>query len=200
MAGRTDPATGLQDQQRRFADEYLIDFNGTAAYQRAGYRATGAAASAAAARLLSNPKVQGYLTSRKAELLAAQQVNQEAVLGRLAFMALGDIRTLFDSNGNLKPMSELTAEEASMLQGVEIFEEWEGRGEDRRAIGLTKKVKFVSRLNAVKTLGQHFGMFSKKVEVTGKDGGPMEHTLLGDVLDLIDGSDTGPGPATSRGT
>ncbi len=39
VAGKIDPATGLQDQQRRFADEYLVDFNGTAAYMRAGYKA-----------------------------------------------------------------------------------------------------------------------------------------------------------------
>ncbi|WP_251278282.1 terminase small subunit, partial [Enterobacter hormaechei] len=75
MAGKIDPATGLQDQQRRFADEYLVDFNGTAAYMRAGYKATGAAASAAAARLLANPKVQAYLASRKEELLLSQRVD-----------------------------------------------------------------------------------------------------------------------------
>jgi len=200
VAGKIDPATGLQDQQRRFADEYLGDFNGTAAYMRAGYKATGAAASAAAARLLANPKVQAYLASRKEELLLSQRVDQEAVLARLAFMALGDIRTLFDQHGNLKPMSELTAEEASLVQGVEVFEEWEGRGDERRAVGLTKKIKLVSRLDAVKTLGAHFGMFAKKVEHTGKNGGPIESQtrILGDVMDLIDGSDTGPGPATSR--
>lgn len=80
MAGKIDPATGLQDQQRRFADEYLVDFNGTAAYMRAGYKATGAAASAAAARLLANSKVQAYLASRKEELLLSHRVDQEGEL------------------------------------------------------------------------------------------------------------------------
>ena len=98
----------------------------------------------------------------------------------------------WDQHGNLKPMSELTAEEASLVQGVEVFEEWEGRGDERRAVGLTKKIKLVSRLDAVKTLGAHFGMFAKKVEHTGKNGGPIESQtrILGDVMDLIDGSDT----------
>lgn len=196
---KVDVETGLLDQQRRFADEYLVDFNGGAAYERAGYKARGAAAYAAAARLLANPKVQAYLAKRKAVLVAVTQIDQEAVLQRLAFMALGDIRCLFNAQGNLKPMSELTAEEASLLQGVEIFEEFEGRGEDRDLVGFTKKVKFVSRLDAVKTLGQHFGMFSRKVEHSGPGGGPIQTQQLSDLLELVDGSDTGTGPAQSRG-
>jgi phage terminase small subunit len=197
---KIDPETGLLDQQRRFADEYLIDFNASAAYVRAGYKAKGAAAHAAAARLLANQKVQAYLQRRREELVAAKRVDQEAVLERLAYMALGDIRALFDTNGNLKPMSDLTAEEASLLQGVEVFEEFEGRGEDRQFVGLTKKIKFVSRLDAVKTLGQHFGMFSKKVEHSGPGGGPIKmEQQLAELLELADGSDTGTGPASSRG-
>ncbi|MGH8073651.1 MAG: terminase small subunit [Lysobacter sp.] len=190
----------LQPAHQRFADEYLIDFNATAAYQRAGYKAKGAAAMAAASRLLARPEVQAYLAKRKSELLAKVEVNQEEVLRRLAFMALGDIRTLFDGNGNLKPMSELTPEEASLIQGVEMFEEYAGRGEDREAIGMTKKLKLVSRLDAVKTLGTHFGMFARKLEHSGPGGGPIQqqHTAMGELLDLVDGSDTGPGAAASR--
>lgn len=196
---RTDPDTGLLDQQRRFAEEYLVDFNGGAAYERAGYKARGAAAYAAAARLLANPKVQAYLSKRKAELVAVTQVDQEAVLKRLACMALGDIRSLFGADGKLKPMSELTLEEACLLQGVEIFEEFEGRGEDREQVGFTKKIKFVSRLDAVKALGQHFGLFAKKIEHSGPGGGPIQTQQLTELLEIVDGSDTGTGPAASRG-
>lgn len=195
-----DAETGLLDQQRRFADEYLIDFNGRAAYQRAGYKARGASADAAAARLLAKPEVQAYLAKRKEALIASTKVDQEAVLQRLAFMALGDVRTLFDANGNLKPMCDLTAEQASLLQGIEVFEEFEGRGDDRQFVGVTRKVKWVNRLDAVKTLGQHFGMFAKKVEHSGPGGGPIPvHQQLGDLLEAMDGSDTGTGPASSRG-
>lgn len=196
---KADPAV-LQPAHQRFADEYLIDFNATAAYQRAGYKAKAAAAMAAASRLLARPEVQAYLAKRKGELLAKVEVNQEEVLRRLAFMALGDIRTLFDAHGNLKPMSELTPEEASLIQGVEMFEEYAGRGDDREAVGMTKKLKLVSRLDAVKTLGTHFGMFAKKMEHSGPGGGPIQqqHTAMGELLDLVDGSDTGPGAAASR--
>ncbi|MDR1076371.1 MAG: terminase small subunit [Xanthomonadaceae bacterium] len=201
MAGRFDPATGLQDQQRRFADEYLIDFNATAAYQRAGYKAKGASAEAAASRLLGTAKVQEYLTARKRALMEQTEIDQQAVLLRLQKMALGDIRSLFDEDGNLKAMSELTADEAALLQGIEVFEEYEGGGEERRPIGFTKKIRFINRLDSVKLLGQHFGLFStKKIEHTGKGGGPIEtqDKQLAELLNLLDGADTGIGPAASR--
>lgn len=190
----------LQPAHERFADEYLIDFNATAAYQRAGYKAKGAAAMAAASRLLARPEVQAYLAKRREELSAKSEVDQLAVIQRLGFMALGDIRQLFDDAGGLKSMADLTPEQASLLQGVEIFEEFEGRGDERTFVGLTKKVKFVNRLDAVKTLGTHFGLFAKKVEHSGPGGGPIQqqHTAMGELLDLVDGSDTGPGAAASR--
>lgn len=51
----------MNPKQKRFADEYLIDLNATAAYKRAGYNGKGNAAEAAASRLLSNVKVAHYV-------------------------------------------------------------------------------------------------------------------------------------------
>lgn len=190
----------LQAAHQRFADEYLIDFNATAAYKRAGYKGKGDAAHNAASRILQRPEVQAYLTQRRTELAAKFEVTTEEVVRRLAFMALGDIRELFDGMGNLKPMSELTPEQASLIQGIETFEEYQGRGEDRQPVGMTRKVKLVSRLDAAKTLGMHLGMFTKKVEHSGPGGGPIqsETKVIGEILDLVDGADTGPGASASR--
>lgn len=202
MAAQTDHETGLTDQRRKFADEYLVDFNASAAYQRAGYKAKGNAAHAAASRLLADPKVQGYLQQRKAELSATVQVDQQAVLMRLVSMAMGDSRQLFDEHGALKAMHDMTPEQAALIQGIEVFEEFEGCGEHRVQVGWTKKVRLVPRLDAVKLLGVHFGMFAKKFEHAGKNGGPIMHNhalgAVGELLDLMDGADTGIGPSRSR--
>lgn len=185
----------LTDQQQLFAEEYLVDFNAGAAYERAGYKATGKARDSAASRLLANPDVQAYLASRKQALLQNTQTDQEAALKRLVALALGDRRQLFTPENGLKDMHDLTADQASMIAGVEILEVYEGKGEDRRFVGLTKKVKLVSPLDSVRTLGQHYGMFTKKVEHTHKVPG------MGDLLSEIEdeGADTGPGRSRSRG-
>lgn len=200
MTGKTDPTTGLQEQQQRFADEYLISFNPGDAYQRAGYKAKGRAATSAASRLLDNPNVQKYLAARRAELSAKMVADQEGVMYRLIQMAMGDVRQLYRDDGSMKDMSELTADQAAMIQGYEVFEEFSGKGKDRVFVGYTKKVKFVPKLEAIRTLGLTMGMFTKKVEHTGKDGGPIQTTqqLIGQLLNMVEGADTGIGPAASR--
>ncbi|MGH8081881.1 MAG: terminase small subunit [Lysobacter sp.] len=213
-------AATLDPKHMRFADEYLIDFNGGAAYARAGYKSKGAAAHAAASRLLARPDVQGYLAKRREELQAKIEVTQEQVVARIAFMALGDIRKLRHPDGRLKELHELTAEEASLIQGFEIDEIYapigrkkakkDSGGDEsaesaeadsadvRLAIGRTTKFKLVNRLDAAKVLGQHLGMFTKKHEHSGPNGGPIPVSGVGDLLNMIDGADTGPGAAASR--
>jgi Terminase small subunit len=56
VAGR-----GLNDRQARFVVQFLVDFNATAAYRRAGYTARGNAAEACASRLLRHAKVRQAL-------------------------------------------------------------------------------------------------------------------------------------------
>lgn len=194
MSGRTDADTGLTEAQRRFADEYLIDFNATAAYQRAGYKATGAAAKTGASRLLENERVQAYLATKKQAILKRTDTDQDAALRRLVHLALGDRRRLFTEEGGIKAPFDLTEDDMAMIAGIEVFEEYEGRGKDRRYIGQTKKLKLVNPLDAVRTLGQHYGLFAKKVEHK------HEHRVegLGDILEEINGADTGPGRAQSR--
>lgn len=202
---KTNPDTGLNDQQQRFADEYLLDFNASAAYHRAGYKAKGNAAEVGASKLLVNPRLQAYLKTRKAAMQAKLHVDQETVLARLIALTFADSRQLFDARGNLKPIHELTEEQAATIAGIEIREEYvmvgSGKERTREFDGYTKKVKFVNPLDSVRLLGQHFGLFAKKHEHSGPGGGPIAHShdAVGQLLDLVDGADTGTGPAASRG-
>lgn len=204
MTGKTDSTTGLQEAQQRFADEYLIDFNATAAYLRAGYKTKGKAAVSAASRLLANPNVQRYLTTRREELGKRIEVDQVAALQNIIDMAQGDIRCLVDGDGKLVPLNLLTREQACLIQGFEAEEmyEWQGTGDDRirEWVGTRFKYKLVSFVEVRKLLGMHHGLFTKKVEHTGKDGGPIQtqNQMLSELLDMVQGADTGIGPAASR--
>ena len=195
MSGKSNNESGLTDAQQRFADEYLVDFNATAAYQRAGYKANGNAAKVNASRLLGNEKLQAYLATKKQAMLKRTETDADAALRRLTHLALGDRRRLFTDTGGLKDPTDLTEDDMALIAGIEILEVYEGRGDDRRFVGLTKKVKLVNPLDSVKTLGQHFGLFAKKHEHKHQVEG------LGDILKEIaeeGGGDTGPGRAKSR--
>ena len=70
----------MNPKQKRFADEYLIDLNATAAYKRAGYNSKGQAAEANAARLISKDKVAHYVKSELAKRSEDLGIDQKYVL------------------------------------------------------------------------------------------------------------------------
>ena len=68
----------LTAKQTRFCQEYVVDFNATQAYARAGYSETGAAQSASA--LLRNPKIQEELATLQAEDATRLELTHQVVL------------------------------------------------------------------------------------------------------------------------
>jgi len=68
----------LTAKQSRFCQEYVVDFNATQAYIRAGYSDSGAAQSASA--LLTNPKIQEELADLQAEDATRLELTHQVVL------------------------------------------------------------------------------------------------------------------------
>jgi len=77
----------LTDKQKRFCEEYLIDFNGTQAAIRAGYSKK--TAQQQASRLLSNVVVQDYLSELRGELKERSLVDAQYITEGLKRIAKG---------------------------------------------------------------------------------------------------------------
>ena len=128
-------AAFLDERERRFADEYGRDLNGTAAAIRAGYKAgkDGASASVQASRLLRDPRVRAYRAAKYREETDAEIVTQEHMAKELltiyrrcmqaepvmawdssarAWVESGEWR--FDARGAIKALEQL-----SRLLGVD---------------------------------------------------------------------------------
>lgn len=86
----------LNDRQSRFIDEYLIDFNATAAYKRAGYTATGNAAEVGAHQLLRNPKVAAEVARRQSETAQKLGITREEALQEAWDIVKADPRELVE--------------------------------------------------------------------------------------------------------
>lgn len=88
----------MTNQQKNFADEYLIDLNATRAYKAAYPNIKkDETAAAAGARLLKNPKVAKYLDKRMKDRQRRTEVTQDKVineLAKIAFIDLADPRVI----------------------------------------------------------------------------------------------------------
>lgn len=73
-------ADKLTVKQEMFVKEYMVDFNATQAYLRAGYNVSEKVAAVNAKRLLSNAKIQGHLKKAMDERSKRTEITADMVL------------------------------------------------------------------------------------------------------------------------
>lgn len=170
----------LTEQQKRFADEYLIDLNATRAY-KAAYRncKKDDTAAAAGARLLRNVKVAEYIQERMADRERRTEITQDWVLQELYKIAKANgtdfaqiIQKPLLHNG--EPVINPITGKPEMVEVVHLIPTEDLPEEKRAAIACIKESKYgiavesYDRLKALEMIGRHLGMFKDKVELSGK--------------------------------
>ena len=168
---RTNSAK-LTPKQASFCLEYLVDLNATQAAIRAGYSTK--TARSQAQRLLTKDDIGSELAQLMENRSKRVEITADTVLSELLKIARADIGAAFNEDGSLKAIHEIPEEVRRAIAGVDVFEEFAGRGEDRAQIGLTKKLRFWEKTKALELLGRHLRLFTDKVELTGRNGGPIQ--------------------------
>lgn len=139
----------LIPRHQMFVVEYLKDRNATGAYRRCGYKARGSSAEVNAHRLLRNPKVAREIARIEDELRTRARTSLDLTQDRLCLEvargAFFDPRRLQHEDGTPKELHELDDDTASAVAGIDIEELFEGRGEERRKVGVVKKYRLVDR-------------------------------------------------------
>ena len=99
------------------------------------------------------------------------------MLALLGFANMEDYIRIGANGDPYIDLSELTREQAAAISEVAVDDYMDGRGKDAREV---KKVrlKFHDKKGALVEIGKHLGMFIQRHEVSGKDGGPIEHADL----------------------
>ncbi|WP_145562365.1 terminase small subunit [Yersinia aldovae] len=182
----------LTKLQQKFALGIVKGLSQIDAYKQAGGKAKkDETASACASEILTNPKVKAFIDEMNKEAISeAVMTKQEALerlssLGRVSLFDLAEFRNSQvgeDEDG--KPVCQATwsFKDSSLL-----------RPEDMAAISeLTAgpqglKIKLHDPKAAIKQLGELQGWEApKKTELTGKDGGVIEHKHLVSAEELTD--------------
>jgi len=160
----------LTIKQAAFVAEYLIDLNGTQAAIRAGYSKK--SADEIAAQLMARPHVKAAVDAAIAKRAEKTELDAEWVLRRLGLEADADLADLYDDANNLKPVKDWPKIwRLGLVAGVEVDELFEGYGEDRVQIGVTKKLRLSERLRRIELIGKHIRVnaFQETVNVKGLD-------------------------------
>lgn len=160
----------LTDRQKRFAREFLANGgNATQAAISAGYAKKDA--HIAGCRQLKRRGVQALIAElgaenaqRVAKVDSALELSAQRVLTETMRIAYSDPRRAFRVDGTLKLPDEWSDDLAAGIASIEVFEEFEGRGEERVQVGWTKKVRFWDKPRSLELLGKHLKLWTEVVE------------------------------------
>lgn len=170
----------MTEKQKIFADEYLIDLNATRAY-KAAYPAVkkNETAAASATRLLKNVNVSQYVSKRMRDRQERTEITQDMVLRELAAIAFSNTTdyakvvekdAMTEVNGSMEPVLDSEGNPVK-YRTVELELTENLTQEQRSALAVVKKgrdgyeVKPYNKLEALKLLGQHLGMFGGKTDL-----------------------------------
>lgn len=153
----------LNAKQRRFVVEYRKDLNATQAAIRAGYSEK--TARQQASDLLAKPDIAAAIAEQTAAALERADLTADRVLEELRRLAFSDIRGLFDDAGNLKPLKDLTAEQAAAVASFEVVKQNVTAGDG--VIDTIHKLKVYDKTKALDMLAKHFGLLTEKIEHFG---------------------------------
>ncbi len=123
-----------------------------------------------AMRLLKNAQIKARIDQITEEHKERYGLTDDKVLKRLAAIAMFDRRTLHKEDGSLKQIHELTEEEAAAITEIESVELFDGKGDQRQAVGFVRKVKFADPKGAIDLAGKHLGIWKE----VGSKGNPLQ--------------------------
>lgn len=163
MARAAKTAKGLTEKQERFAVLYFRDGNASQAYREAFAPKKMSAKHIAnkASALLKRGEIQGRVAELRAKVSDRAVLTLEKTFARLARIVNGDVRQLFGEKNRMLDVSDWDPDTAAIVAGVESFEEYQGKGEDRQAVGMVRKVKLIDVNPAIANAMRHFGAFEK---------------------------------------
>lgn len=139
---------------KRFAEEYVKDFNGAKAARRAGY--TSKSARKIAWKILQNEEVQEYVQSLAQRVAVKNEVEVNDLVGELKRMAFVDIGKIFDKNDQLLPIHEIDEDTRRAISEF-YTKEMDGR----YGKSVDKRAKMHSKLEAIEKLMRFAGAYEE---------------------------------------
>lgn len=148
------------ERERLFVEGLFANrMNGTKAAIAAGFSERTAAQKAQ--QLLTRPSVKIMLRERQDAMAKRFDLTSESVIAELSKIVHADPRKLFGEDGRMIHPKEWPDDMAGVVASLEVVEEFEGHGQDRKLIGYTKKIKLWDKNSAIEKAMKHLGLFAE---------------------------------------
>ena len=119
----------LTEKQKKFCEEYVVDFNGTQAAIRAGYSEK--TSNVTSSENLAKPNIQSYIQKLIKDREKRTEINADMVVKELAKIAFFDIRKIFHQDGRLVNPCDLDDDTACVISGIKVRDVKSGENIER---------------------------------------------------------------------
>ena len=156
-------ANPLSNKQKKFCEEYIIDFNGTQAAIRAGYSEK--TANPISAQNLAKLSIQSYVQELMKQREKRTEITADMVVKELAKVAFLSIDEFLDNSGEVKALNDLSDNAKGALSSYSVKRVNLGEGEfiDVPIFKMHDKIK------SLELLGKHLGLFEKAIVTTDEN-------------------------------
>ena len=171
----------LTSKQKMFVKEYLVDLNATQAALRAGYSEK--TAYRTGADNLKKPQIQEAIQQAMQKREQRTEITADKVLEEYAKLGFSDVsdylevvteRVLVDRTAEGEPISEIK-QFVFMKNTADIPpEKLAAISEVKQHKDGSISFKLHDKRGALDSIARHLGMFTERIEHTGKDGGPIQ--------------------------
>lgn len=152
--GKTQRVT---PRQKRYVEEYHVDYNQTAAAIRAGYSPK--SAKDIAADLMKNPNIIELIELKSSQLSARLGINQLRIRKELASMAFANVRNFVDVKDGVvtvKDLGDISEIDTAAIQEITVT---------KTKNGTVTRMKLAEKKGPLELLGKTEGMFKDKLEI-----------------------------------
>ena len=156
----------LTPRELKFIDALFVTtppMNGSEAARAVGVSMT--SCRVMAAKWLTRDNIKAEVERRRALIEHASEVTREKWTKKMAGFYNSDVRKMFTGPGDVVPISELGDDEAMMVEGFELVENFTKVGDQAEHTGYTKKVKLTPKLKAMLEFGKVMGWYTEKSKI-----------------------------------
>lgn len=162
----------LNSKQLKFCSEFIKDYNTEKASERAGFSST------YGYKLLNKNEIRHCIQLLQTTMIAYQGITEESLMGQMAIWCNADITEFFNNEWSLKPLDQLTAQQASCIQSVKCKVDRFGNTE--------VNITLVDKMKANVALGRTYGLYTPPKDMSDEIDNMSEEELEAFILNCND--------------
>jgi len=153
----------LTIKQEKFCQAYIRLGDKSAAYREAynTSKMLPASINRKAFELFENVNIRSRVEQLQRELVERNKITVDELVQSMAGMVRFDLSTIYNPDGSLMGIHDMPETARRMISEMESFDEFEGRGENKVKVGISRKVKIIDKLAAIEKLMKHLGGYEK---------------------------------------